>query len=387
MTARPLQALYDVPAPAKLNLFLHVVGKRPDGYHLLQSVFVLIDWADTLHFERRADGVLRRHDQGDALPADDLCLRAARALQAASGCSYGAEIHIEKRLPSGAGMGGGSSDAASTLLALNRLWGLNWPRSRLQPIALQLGADVPFFVGGRNAFVEGIGEVLHPIAVPATRLAVIKPAVSIGTKEIFSSPLLQRSESVAIVAGFPAVNGGRDAIENSTSVRFLSAANTVHAGAENLNADSGEASKAEHAKKNALEDANFTNLAGSAQSPQAIRLEKLSELAVSGWGRNDLQPPAEAASAEVSSALHWLHTRYGNSRMTGSGSAVFAILPASQQDADDTNASLGSNSKATSESNANGSLNISIPFDLPPKWAGRMCRSLEVHPLLGWAAD
>ncbi len=364
-------ALYDVPAPAKLNLFLHVVGKRPDGYHLLQSLFVLIDWADTLHFERRADGALHRHDQGDALPPDDLCLRAARALQAASGVSFGVDIHIEKRLPAGAGMGGGSSDAASTLLALNRLWGLNWPRSRLLPIALQLGADVPFFVGGRNAFVEGIGEILHAVKVPETPLAVIKPQVSIGTKEIFSSPLLRRSKSVAIVAGFPAVNGGREV----SQIHQTSLVNTGHAGAENPG--------------NVLKSIP-SGPSGITQSDTDLHeatLEKLTELAVSGWGRNDLQPPAESASQEVSEALHWLQTRYGNSRMTGSGSAVFAILSASQQNADDSNASLGSNSKATSEAKANGSLNISLPFDLPPKWAGRMCRSLEVHPLLGWAAD
>lgn len=362
----PVLALYDVPAPAKLNLFLHVVGKRQDGYHLLQSLFVLIDWADTLHFERRADGALHRHDQGDALPPDDLCLRAARALQAASGVSFGVDIHIEKRLPAGAGMGGGSSDAASTLLALNRLWGLNWPRSRLLPIALKLGADVPFFVGGRNAFVEGIGEVLHAVKVPVTPLAVVKPQVSIGTKEIFSSPLLRRSKSVAIVAGFPAVNGGHEANPVGSPVGGL--VNTGHAGAENPG--------------NMLK-----SITGGDTDLHEATLEKLTELAVSGWGRNDLQPPAEAASQEVSEALHWLQTRYGNSRMTGSGSAVFAILPASQQDADDSNASLGSNSKATSEAKANGSLNISLPFDLPPKWAGRMCRSLDVHPLLGWAED
>jgi 4-diphosphocytidyl-2-C-methyl-D-erythritol kinase len=164
-----LAALHEVPAPAKLNLFLHVTGRRADGYHLLQSVFVLIDWCDTLHFERRGDGRLQRHDLGPALPADDLSLRAARALQQASGCSLGVDISVMKRVPWGAGLGGGSSDAASTLLALNRLWGLRWPRERLQAIAVTLGADVPFFVGGRPAFVEGIGDVLHPL--PAAALA------------------------------------------------------------------------------------------------------------------------------------------------------------------------------------------------------------------------
>ncbi len=355
-TTAPLKALYDVPAPAKLNLFLHVVGKRADGYHLLQSLFVLIDWADTLHFERRADGALHRHDRGDALPPDDLCLRAARALQQASGCGFGADIHIDKRVPAGAGMGGGSSDAASTLLALNRLWGLNWSRERLLPIALTLGADVPFFVGGRNAFIEGIGERMTPIEVPALRLAVVKPAVSIGTKEIFSSPLLQRSESVAIVAGFPAANETRS--EDGLERGFQS----------NENDRSGER------KGSICRD----------RQTQEIPVHRLYE----GWGRNDLQPPAEAASHEVSTALEWLQARYENSRMTGSGSAVFAIVQPSRIDEQtaDRNAKqeidmvtgLESNLKATPEGEFQ---------ELPDGWVGRMCRSLSVHPLRGWAED
>lgn len=355
-SAAPLKALYDVPAPAKLNLFLHVVGKRPDGYHLLQSLFVLIDWADTLHFERRDDGALHRHDQGDALPPDDLCLRAARALRQASGCAFGADIHIEKRLPSGAGMGGGSSDAASTLLALNRLWGLNWSRERLLPIALALGADVPFFVGGRNAFVEGIGEVLTPLEVPELRLAVVKPAVSIGTKEIFSSPLLQRSESVAIVAGFPAANGRRSEGILATE----SQSNEANSWGERTDSPKG-------------------NIVRDHQTSE-ILVQQLFE----GWGRNDLQPPAEAASNEVSKALEWLQTRYENSRMTGSGSAVFAIvrpsLNAMQTAAEkiDAVSGLESNLKATPEGEFQ---------KLPDGWVGKMCRSLSVHPLRGWAED
>jgi 4-diphosphocytidyl-2C-methyl-D-erythritol kinase len=135
-----LRALYDLAAPAKINLFLHVVGRRADGYHLLESVFVLIDWTDTLHIERRNDGQLVRHDLGPALPADDLCLRAARALQQASATALGADISILKRVPWGAGMGGGSSDAATTLLALNHLWGLHWPRRQLARIGLDTGS-------------------------------------------------------------------------------------------------------------------------------------------------------------------------------------------------------------------------------------------------------
>ena len=210
-----MKALHDLAAPAKLNLFLHVVGKREDGYHLLESVFVLIDWADTLHVEVRADGRLQRHDVlGGDLPADDLCLRAARLLQAETGCTLGADIHLEKRLPAGAGMGGGSSDAATTLLALNRLWDLRLPKERLLALGLKLGADVPFFLGGGPAFVQGIGEVLHPISLPEQRFAVIKGPAGLATKDIFSSSLLARSEKLAIVAGFPASAGTAEQIAN-----------------------------------------------------------------------------------------------------------------------------------------------------------------------------
>lgn len=294
----PLNALHDVPAPAKLNLFLHVVGRRPDGYHLLQSVFVLIDWCDTLHFECRRDGVLARHDLGPALPADDLSLRAARALQQASGCALGADISVMKHVPWGAGLGGGSSDAASTLLALNRLWGLHWPRERLAALALTLGADVPFFIGGDNAFVEGIGERLTPLPaelLPPQWFAVVKPAEAIATAAIFSSPLLVRDTKAAIVMDF-------------------------------------------------LADAKRCGgLDGS-------------------HGRNDLQPPAEAHCSEVTKVATWLGARFGNSRMTGSGSAVFA------------RAGTGSQPLATWAAD-----------ELPPTWVGRMCRSLTRHPLADWA--
>lgn len=210
-----MKALHDLAAPAKLNLFLHVVGKREDGYHLLESVFVLIDWADTLHVEVRADGRLQRHDVlGGDLPADDLCLRAARLLQAETGCTLGADIHLEKRLPAGAGMGGGSSDAATTLLALNRLWDLRLPKERLLALGLKLGADVPFFLGGGPAFVQGIGEILHPISLPEQRFAVLKGPAGLATKDIFSSSLLARSEKLAIVAGFPASAGTAEQIAN-----------------------------------------------------------------------------------------------------------------------------------------------------------------------------
>ena len=199
-----MRALYDVPAPAKLNLFLHITGRRPNGYHLLQSAFMLIDWHDLLHFELRPDGHLSREDLAEPLPADDLVLRAARALQAASGTSHGAHIAIEKKVPAQAGMGGGSSDAATCLLALNRLWGLHRPLAELEKIGLALGADVPFFLRGRNAWVEGIGERITPVDLPRARFAVLKPAAGLDTGRIFGDPQLKRDTDAAIISGFAA---------------------------------------------------------------------------------------------------------------------------------------------------------------------------------------
>ena len=199
-----IKALFDVPAPAKLNLFLHITGRRHDGYHLLQSAFMLIDWCDTLHFELRADGKITREDLTSALPPEDLIVRAAQALKTSSGCLSGVHIGIEKRIPAQAGMGGGSSDAASTLLALNRLWGLNYSLQRLSQIGLKLGADVPFFLAGHNAWVEGVGEKITPIDLPASRFLVVKPDAGLETKQIFSDSLLKRDSETAIISGFAA---------------------------------------------------------------------------------------------------------------------------------------------------------------------------------------
>jgi 4-diphosphocytidyl-2-C-methyl-D-erythritol kinase len=199
-----MQSLHDVPAPAKLNLFLHVLGRRADGMHLLQSAFVLIDWSDTLHFELRPDGGLSREDLGAALPAQDLVLAAAHALQSASGTRLGAHIAIDKRVPAQAGLGGGSSDAATCLLALNRLWNLNYPVTKLAQIGLALGADVPFFLGGRNAWVEGVGERLTPLELPPARFAVVKPREGLETARIFQDGQLERSSAPAIISGFAA---------------------------------------------------------------------------------------------------------------------------------------------------------------------------------------
>jgi 4-diphosphocytidyl-2-C-methyl-D-erythritol kinase len=199
-----MKSLYDISAPAKLNLFLHITGRRSDGYHLLQSVFMLIDWCDTLHFDLRADGQISREDLATPLPVDDLIIRAARALQAASSSSFGVHIGIEKRIPAQAGMGGGSSDAASTLLALNRLWKLDFSLEKLTQIGLQLGADVPFFLGGHNAWVEGIGEKITPVTLSQSRFLVVKPADGLETKLIFSDRALKRDTETAIISGFAA---------------------------------------------------------------------------------------------------------------------------------------------------------------------------------------
>jgi 4-diphosphocytidyl-2-C-methyl-D-erythritol kinase len=182
------------PAPAKLNLFLHVVGRRPDGYHLLQSVFRFIDYGDSLRFSLRGDGqVVRKTELDGVAPDEDLVVRAARLLQERTGCTQGVEIAVEKRLPMGGGLGGGSSDAATTLLALNRLWQLNLPRAQLQQLGLQLGADVPVFIFGESAFAEGVGEHLQPIHLPPAWYVVLIPPVSVPTVEIFAAPELTRN--------------------------------------------------------------------------------------------------------------------------------------------------------------------------------------------------
>ncbi|MBK5204618.1 MAG: 4-(cytidine 5'-diphospho)-2-C-methyl-D-erythritol kinase [Polaromonas sp.] len=265
--SRPLKALYDVPAPAKLNLFLHITGRRPDGYHLLQSVFMLIDWCDTLHFELRTDGHISRTDLSDqsqpagsapeTLPADDLSVRAARALQTASGTTLGVHIGLEKRIPSQAGMGGGSSDAASCLLALQRLWGVRLPPQELRTLALSLGADVPFFLSGGHAWVEGIGEKITPITLPSAHFVVVKPAAGLATQGIFSAPGLKRDTETATIQGFAASANG----------------------------------------------------------------------SVFEFGHNDLQPVAQAMCPQIGQSLDWLKMQHLQGRMTGSGSAVFAQLP------------------------------------------------------------
>ncbi|MFL9927722.1 4-(cytidine 5'-diphospho)-2-C-methyl-D-erythritol kinase [Paraburkholderia sp. RL18-103-BIB-C] len=198
-------SLRDCLAPAKLNLFLHITGRRPDGYHTLQTVFQLLDWGDTLHFKRRDDGLITRSTEiADVPPEHDLTVRAATLLKTHTGSPEGVEIEIEKRLPMGGGLGGGSSDAATTLLALNRLWNLNLPRLELQALALKLGADVPFFVFGKNAFAQGVGESLDVVQLPPRHFLVVTPRVLVPTAAIFSEKALTRDSKPLIITDFPA---------------------------------------------------------------------------------------------------------------------------------------------------------------------------------------
>lgn len=189
------------PAPAKLNLLLRVVGRRSDGYHLLQTVFRFLEHADRLHFSPRGDAAVRLATPLPGVPPEnDLSVRAARLLQAASGCRRGVDIRIEKHLPLGGGLGGGSSDAATVLLALNHLWQLGLPRKRLQELGLTLGADVPAFVFGHNAFAEGVGEALQAVELPPRWYVVVEPPVQVPTASIFAAPELRR-DSPPIDAG------------------------------------------------------------------------------------------------------------------------------------------------------------------------------------------
>lgn len=181
-------------APAKLNLFLHVVGRRDDGYHLLQTLFRFIDLHDTLRFTLREDGEVRRLNALEGVPPEqDLCVRAARLLQRETACTLGVDIEVEKRIPMGGGLGGGSSDAATTLLALNKLWGLGLSRERLMALGLTLGADVPVFVFGDNAFAEGVGERLQAYELPDAWYVVLCPPVHVPTAKIFTHPELTRN--------------------------------------------------------------------------------------------------------------------------------------------------------------------------------------------------
>lgn len=212
-------ALRQLPAPAKLNLFLHVVGRRPDGYHLLETVFTFLDWCDRIDLEWRPAGVFERLADLPGVPAEaDLCLRAARLLAQRSGCGQGMAVRVHKQLPMGGGIGGGSSDAATVLLGLDRLWGLGWSRPRLAELGLELGADVPVFVHGESAFAAGVGERLTPIAVAPAWYLVVVPPVQVATAGVFSAPELTRNTPHLKMEDF-STGFGRNDLESVVSAR------------------------------------------------------------------------------------------------------------------------------------------------------------------------
>jgi len=253
--------LYDLPAPAKLNLFLHVVGRRADGYHLLESLFRLITLSDAVTIDLRTDGVISREPCStvDWPEADDLTIRAAKALQQATGTRTGAHISIRKRIPAGGGLGGGSSDAATVLLGLNRLWRTDLTRKQLMVLGLPLGADVPFFLFGQSAFVTGIGEQFQPVTIPERSYLVTQPNANVPTPTIFAAADLTRNSEPVKISDFSGLN--------RAMVRFT----------------------------------------GS-----------------DAFGRNDLEAVVKRLFPAVSSTQQWLATQGVVSRLTGSGACLFS---------------------------------------------------------------
>lgn len=328
-----MPTLYDLPAPAKLNLFLHIVGQRHDGYHLLQSAFMLIDWCDRLHLELRPQGQISREDLAcknatpplatppsttaqspipAALPEEDLCVRAARALQQATGTRLGVHIGLEKNIPTQAGMGGGSSDAASVLLGLNQLWHCGLNKTELQHIGLSLGADVPFFLADGHAWVEGIGEQLSALALPAQQFIVIKPTQGVATAQIFAHPDLPRSAKPAIISFF-------------------------------------------------------------AENPFA-------------YGVNCMQAVAVDLCPDIGLALQILHKHGLAGRMTGSGSAVFAPVGKAANPAGPVSP-VRSTMESCAQQPTPSQLLDNIAADCPSGWNLRLCSNMEAHPLLGWSSE
>jgi len=263
-----MRALHDCPAPAKLNLFLHVVGRRPDGYHLLQSVFQLIDRSDTLHFDLRDDDRIVRTTDVPGVPEEhDLILRALRALQAEHARRHGRlppgiSVAIEKRLPMGGGLGGGSSDAATALMAANHLWQAGLTDAELIAQGLPLGADIPFFLFGETAFAEGVGEALQAVPGPDCWYVVIEPGVAVPTVAIFTAPDLTRDTKAITISDF-----SRRHVESNDLI---------------------------------------------------------------GFGKNDLQDVAARLFPPVAEVIEWLGG-YGAARMTGSGSCVFCAFSTEQE--------------------------------------------------------
>ena len=216
------------PAPAKLNLFLHIVGRRDDGYHLLQTAFQLLDWGDTVRLRLRDDGVIHRDSPLPGVAEEaDLAVRAALALRAATGCGQGVDIAIDKRIPLGGGLGGGSSDAATTLVALNALWGAGLDEDALARVGLALGADVPVFVRGRSAWAEGVGERLTPIDLPERWYVILDPGVSVPTAVLFAAPELTRAAPQLTIPRFLSGERTENAFEPVVRARFPAVAKAL----------------------------------------------------------------------------------------------------------------------------------------------------------------
>lgn len=274
---------FTLPAPAKLNLFLHITGRRADGYHLLQTLFALLDYGDEIQF-RAADALTLNVAGGVPAGDDNLVMRAARALRDATGCRRGADMMLTKRLPVGGGVGGGSSDAATALLGLNALWRLGLDEDELAAIGVSLGADVPVFVRGHSAWAEGVGEQLQPVDLPRQDYLVIYPDVAVSTAGIFGDPQLTRDNPKSTLAAF---------FEPGT-------------------------------------DKSFSNVC---------------------------QPVARRLFPAIGEALDWLESKAGNSRMTGTGSCVFARIADRQQ-------------------------GETLLDQLPPRWTGFVACSLSTSPAL-----
>jgi 4-diphosphocytidyl-2-C-methyl-D-erythritol kinase len=259
-------AVLNLLAPAKLNLFLHVTGRRADGYHELQTLFQLLDYGDQVRLSSRADGDIQRISGADQVAAEsDLALKAARLLKSFSGARKGCEISIVKQIPVGAGLGGGSSDAAAVMVGLNRIWGLELNEDRLAELGLELGADVPVFVRGRSAWAEGVGERLRPVLAEGVWYLIATPSCAVSTAQVFGSPALTRNTPPLTIDRFTFAESGGAAPTVSWDVLW-------------------------------------------AQT------------------RNDCEPVTRAMYPQVDEALSWL-SKFAEARMTGTGGSVFAPFP------------------------------------------------------------
>ncbi|AWB34347.1 4-(cytidine 5'-diphospho)-2-C-methyl-D-erythritol kinase [Orrella marina] len=324
---------YDLPAPAKLNLFLHVVGRREDGYHLLQSLFRLISLSDSITIDLRRDGRISRESTLTEQIADesDLVVRAARAIQRATGCVLGAHIHVNKRIPSGAGLGGGSSDAATVLLALNRMWRTGLNRQQLMAIGLTLGADVPFFLQGTAAFVQGIGEQIESVNVPDISYLVFKPDVHIETAAVFTDPDLTRDSETVKITDF------------SGCINFVGSGNTV---------------------QNRLSD--------------GVIMRNKTIWSGSGFGKNDLEAVVLRRFAAVHRVKSWLSTLGVEARLSGSGSCLFAEADTPES------AQLASEELLAKMQSGNEISNFKLGGSLK---SVHVCDGLQFHPLKDWVSD